>query len=76
MLQRCDLKGSVWELNNTVSTGIKFDVLQTKSTYLVALLYYLLFARVSSRFEAFSASSRLLVVFRYFNRNVDGRQCY
>ena len=29
-----------------------------KSTYLVALLYSLLFARVSDRFEAFSASYR------------------
>ena len=30
--------------------------LKIKSTYLIALLYSLLFARVSGRFEAFSAS--------------------
>ena len=34
----------------------KNDFFKIKSTYLIALLYSLLFARVSGRFEAFSAS--------------------
>ena len=44
------------ELNDFFSKGIKFNVLRIKSTYLVSILYSLLFGRVSGRFEAFSAS--------------------
>ena len=35
------------------SKRIKFSVLQIKSTYLVSILYSVLFDRVSGRFEAF-----------------------
>ena len=54
--------GSPWEVNDVFSKRLKFNVLRIKSTYLVSILYSLLFGRVSGRFEAFSASWRLLVV--------------
>ena len=39
------------------SKRIKFSVLQIKSTYLVSILYSLLFDRVSGRFEGFSGQN-------------------
>ena len=51
-----DLQRFVWDVNGFFLKEGKMLCFQIKSTCLIALLYSLLFARVSGRFEAFSAS--------------------
>ena len=53
---RFTYNGFVWELNDFISERITFNALRIKLTFIVALLYSLLFARVSGRFDALSAS--------------------
>ena len=50
------LQRLVWDVNGFSEKKEKMLCLLTKSTYLIALLYSLLVARVSRRFEAFLAS--------------------
>ena len=52
------LQRLVWDRSVFLKKKKKILRFQIKSTYLIALLYSLLFARVSGRFEAFSASYR------------------
>ena len=55
-LLQTDLQRLVWDVNGFFLKEGKMLCFQIKSTCLIALLYSLLFARVSGRFEAFSAS--------------------
>lgn len=55
VLQRSHLQKFGWEVNSFVSNSMKCNALWIKLTYLVVVLYSLLFSSMSGCFEAFSA---------------------